>query len=66
MMQQGVYAPNVLRAFIYNIKGTIQEAQYISVEFIDVQSHWHQPQAFCLAISVKINKNIQKFTDYFP
>jgi len=41
MMQHAIYAPNVLNAFIYNIKGTTQETQTqcISVEVIDVQSH---------------------------
>jgi len=33
MMKQAIYAPNVLNAFIYNIKGTTQE---MSVEIADV------------------------------
>jgi len=34
-----IYIPNMLIAFIYNIKETTQKTQYVSVEVVDVQSH---------------------------
>ena len=34
-----VYAPNMLNAFICNIKGTTPKTQYVSVEDVDVQSY---------------------------
>ena len=33
------HAPNMLNSFIYNIKGTTQETQYISVEVVEEQTN---------------------------